>query len=712
MLDGPFPGDSPLNDTLPRIREDLSLYRYSDSGSGAPTWNLYDPLKNRYYQLGWLEMEILMRWEAGRADRIISAVNSETPLTINHDDITRVAQFLRKHELVIEYRANIPKETGERAVSLLALFNLFLRRYLFFRIPLLHPDRLLDVLSKRTGFLFTRTFLSVVVATGLLGLYLVTRQWDVFITSYQYLTAKTAVTVIFATLLVSKIFHELAHALTARRHGLSVSTMGVAFLVLWPVLYTDATEAWKLRSHRQRIAISASGIIAETCFSALATLAWSFCPEGVMRGALFVVATTSWISTLAINANPLLKFDGYHVLVDILNIPNLQDRAFSLARWHLRNLLLGLNAPPPEILGSGLRTTLVIYAYLAWTYRFFVFLAIALIVYVLVFKVAGIVLMVGEMYWFIVRPVYRELHAWFTVREQIRINARLIASLTIVVLGIALLIFPVASPVMAPAYIGAEEIIDIYPTRPGILETIHASKGSRVHQHDRLFSLKSPHLENDLKKTTYELDIANAKREQLTIDEQGLDEALVLEEKISELITRVSGINEEIDLLTVKSPETGVIRFLADDVVPGLWINESTKLLSILVDSPARGVAYLAETDVQQMSNGQRARFYFNNTSLEPIEVTITEIETSRTKVLNDPGMASNYDGQLGGGNDGDASFIFRNAVYKVRFMPVTPISTPDTIQYGTLRIQGHNRSLLSRAVQSLLAVLIRESGF
>jgi putative peptide zinc metalloprotease protein len=712
VLSAPLPGDSPLTDTLPRLREDLALYRYSDSVSGAPAWNLYDPLRNHYYQIGWPEMEILMRWDAGSAERIIAAVNSETTLDIDGDDISRVAQFLQKHQLIMQDRARIPADTGAGAGTLLDLFNFFLRRYLFFRVPLVHPDRWLEVLAGYTGFLFTRPFLLLVVASGLAGLYLVTRQWDLFVNSWQYLNAGTAVVAIIATILVSKLFHELAHALTAKRHGLSVSTMGVAFLVFWPVLYTDATEAWKLRSRRKRIAISISGIIAETGFSALATFAWSFCPEGEMRGALFVVATTSWISTLAINGNPLLKFDGYHVLVDALNIPNLQERAFSLARWHLRNFLLGLNAPPPEILADGLRITLIIYAYLAWIYRFFVFLAIALIVYLFLFKVAGLVLMTGELYWFIFRPVNQELRTWYTLRRQIRVNARLIGGLAVLAAGITVLLLPVANPVMAPAHIGTEEIVDIYPARPGRLEQIHVSRNDRVDRHDRLFSLESPRLGNELQKTSYDLDIAREKRAQLSTDVQGLDEVLVLEEKISELTVRVRGIREEMALLTHKAPDAGVIRYLADDVSRGVWVNESRKLISILLDRPARGVAFLGESEVQHIASGQGAQFYSENAITGPVEVTITEIEIARTKVLDDPGLASIHGGRLQVGDEGGTSFLLQDSVYKVRFE--LPESAPalNSVRYGTLRIQGRKQSLLSKAVDSILAVLVRESGF
>jgi putative peptide zinc metalloprotease protein len=98
---------------------------------------------------------------------------------------------------------------------------------------------------------------------------------------------------LIAALLLAKTAHELGHAFTAKRYGLRVPTMGVAFLVFWPVLYTDTTEAWKLTERKQRLAISAAGISAELIIAVIALLLWGIFPDGPARSAIFVVATTA-----------------------------------------------------------------------------------------------------------------------------------------------------------------------------------------------------------------------------------------------------------------------------------------------------------------------------------------------------------------------------------------------------------------------------------
>lgn len=117
--------------------------------------------------------------------------------------------------------------------------------------------------------------------------------------------------------------------------------------------------------------------------------------------------------TLAINLNPFMRFDGYYLLSDWLEVENLQDRAFARGKWWLREKLFGLGDPPPEPFGEPLGKGLLVYAFGTWIYRFFLFLGIAVLVYAYFFKVLGIFLFLVEILWFIGLPIWRELQAWW-----------------------------------------------------------------------------------------------------------------------------------------------------------------------------------------------------------------------------------------------------------------------------------------------------------
>ncbi len=191
--------------------------------------------------------------------------------------------------------------------------------------------------------------------------------------------------------------HEFGHAYTTKRFGCRVPTcMGLALLVMVPVLYTDVNESWKLTDRRHRLAIGLAGVTAELCCAAIAMCAWGFLPNGPARSAAFLVATSTWITTVLINLSPFMRYDGYYVLSDWLETPNLHQRAFALARWWLREKLLGLDDPPPEALPESRRRLLVFFAFLTWAYRFTLFLGIAAVIYHFAVKaVRGVAMMVA-----------------------------------------------------------------------------------------------------------------------------------------------------------------------------------------------------------------------------------------------------------------------------------------------------------------------------
>src|SRR5690606_35220026 len=213
------------------------------------------------------------------------------------------------------------------------------------------------------------TAIAVLVAS-LLGLVLVARQWDSFSHGVMEMLTPSGLLGFAMALVLSKTLHEMGHALVATRLGVRVAHMGVAFLVLWPMLYTDTGESWRLRSHRQRLAISVAGVTVELALAGLATLAWALLDDGALRQAMLYLATTGWVLSLALNVSPFMRFDGYFILSDLLDFPNLHERAGATARVALRRRLLGLNDPYPEALNPRARRALTLFAFATWLYRF------------------------------------------------------------------------------------------------------------------------------------------------------------------------------------------------------------------------------------------------------------------------------------------------------------------------------------------------------
>ncbi len=334
--------DDEADQLLPPLREDLRFSETAASRSGEPSWVIQDPLVNRFYRIGWLEFECLLRW--GQTPRQICAqVCNETALQPDVEHVLQLRQFLHQHHLLRSHSSSAP--AGEK--NSWQSWRWWLHHYLFFRLPLLHPQRHLKTLAAALAWLFSPLTAVLIVLLSLLGIVLVLHQWDSFRSAVVESFSTEGLLSFALALILAKTLHELGHALVATRLGLRVAHMGIAFVVLWPMLYTDTGESWKLRSARQRLAIASAGILTELALAGLATLGWALCDPGALRNALLYLATTSWVLSLALNASPFMRFDGYFILSDLLDFPNLHERASALARVSMRRLLLGLREPWP-----------------------------------------------------------------------------------------------------------------------------------------------------------------------------------------------------------------------------------------------------------------------------------------------------------------------------------------------------------------------------
>jgi putative peptide zinc metalloprotease protein len=428
---------------LPPLREDLRLIDGASAADGSPTWVIVDPVRGKYFQIGWAAYQILSRWSGRSTQVILSQIHADTTCRATTQDIDDLLRFLYGNHLMREppqggYRAYAAQAEAARPQWLIWLVH----HYLFFQIPLVRPDRFLRATIPFVEWLFSKSVAWIIALIGLAGVYLVSRQWGVFTATILHFFTPRGLALYALSLAIVKVFHELGHAYTATRYGCRVPTMGIAMIVMVPMLYSDTSDAWKLTSRRQRAAIGAAGMIVECALAALAIFVWNFLDDGVARSLVFIVATTSLMVGAAINLSPLMRFDGYYVLSDWMGIPNLQDRAFAFGRWQLRRLLLGLDMPMPEPVAAAQRRFLVCFAWAVWAYRFMLFLGIALMVYHYFFKLLGLILFAIEIGWFIVLPIVGELKIWWTLRREIVERRRGWLSAGVLACVIALLFVP------------------------------------------------------------------------------------------------------------------------------------------------------------------------------------------------------------------------------------------------------------------------------
>jgi putative peptide zinc metalloprotease protein len=698
--------------TLPPLREDLRFIEGASDVDGSPTWVIADPIRERYFQIGWAAYQMLSRWNGRSAEAVLSQIHAETTCRATRQDLDNLLRFLYENQLMRDppqggYRAYAAHVEASRPLWLRWLVH----HYLFFQIPLVRPDRFLRATLPYVEWLFSPSAACIIAFLGLTGLYLVSRQWDAFTaTMLHFFTPRGFMAYVFC-LAVVKVFHELGHAYTATRYGCRVPTMGIAMVVMVPMLYSDTSDAWKLTSRRRRAAIGAAGMIVEISLAALAIFLWNFLDDGVVRSLVFIIATTSLLVGIGINLSPFMRFDGYYVFSDLLGIPNLHDRAFAFGQWQLRRLLFGLDLPMPEQVSVVRRRFLVCFAWAVWAYRFVLFLGIAFLVYEFFFKLLGIILFVVEIGWFILLPVAREFKVWWGLRGMIGERGRAWASAGALVCLTAVLFIPWSDRISLPAVLESMPHATIYAPAPGRIIELAVKEGRRVEAGDKLVVLESPVLERDMALTHKRIEVEQLRGRRQFIDQQELAKHQVTLETLKSRLTQLEGLQQQQQNLSLTAPIAGTLTDRAEALHVGRWINKELPLAYVIDLAGEELHALAPETDVGYLRAGQPARFIPEGPDRPSLKAKVVEIRDIDETSFTVPYLASLYGGAVPVREDAARKLRPEISVYRVTLHLVeTPPQWNQAVR-GTVLVEGPRVSLAQRVWEQGARVFIRESG-
>ena len=692
---------------LPPLREDLSLAR-GPAADGAPTWTLYDPARHRFIRIGWQDFEILSRWALRTPAAIVSALRQETTLRPNEEDVLHLATFARRAGLL---RVTTARDTaGLAAAQIVAkrsAASWLMHNYLFLRLRLINPDRFLTAMLPLVRFMFTRAYLFVLAAMSLLGLFLISRQWDTYTHSLIEQFTLDGLLWMAVALSITKVVHELGHGFAAKRYGCRVPAMGVAFLVLWPVLWTDTTDAWRLVSRRRRLVIDAAGMVAEVNVAAIASIVWAVLPDGPARAAAFVLSSSTWILTLFVNLSPLMRFDGYYLLSDALDVANLQDRAFAFTRWVLREALFRPRAAPPERFRPAMAHILVAYALASWIYRFLLFTGIALLVYNIAFKVLGLVLMAIELWYFVARPILRELGVWVRLVTRTRLNIHVVVTGMLLLAACAALVIPWRGRVDAPALVRSARQATLLTNEAGRLEAV-PTQGQRFAEGQVVFALTSLDIAHAVRVAEADLEAAQAVVAAREFDAQGRRSRQSAFARASEAAAALVHAQARAADLQVHAPFDGVLTDIPAGLREGADLRR-LEPLGVLIDTAEAVVeAYVNEADLPRVADGAAARFIAPDRELP--ELRVASIAKASTRVLQSPELASVNGGPIAVRRDQKGELVPDRAVYRVLLKVDGDVPAPRR-EVGQVAIRGPAESIARVLYRRILAVLWREAS-
>lgn len=697
---------------LPRLRQELRLLPGQVTNDGAPTWLIHDPVRHRYFSISYEIVDLLRLWTEKGDQALLDYVENSEEKEDYQRRLKSLVFFLHANNLTIDppeddYRAFVAQTEAMQKSP----FQQALHGYLFFRVPLFRPHKFLKRTVHLVEPLFSWQFLSTLAFLGVFGLYFVSREWDQFQATFLHFFSLQGLAIYGLSLIFVKTLHELGHAYMAARLGVRVNTMGVAFMVMLPLLYTDVSDSWRLRSKKQKLLIDSAGIFVELSIALIATFLWVFLPEGPFKSAAFVLATTSWILSLAINLNPFMRFDGYYILADAWGISNLQARSFAFAKWWLRELLFDLRQLPPEPMLKRTQNFLIAYAIGVWLYRFFLFLGLALLVYFMFFKVLGVLLFVVEIYWFILRPILGEFKVWWDIKREIANHRRAFISAGGLIAAVVLMFVPLDKTVRVPAVMSATEENIVYPPYPAYIKISHLKDGMLVNEGMPLVVLKSPELDHKQQQVQRRVKLLKARIARLVGDPKELESLLVLKQQLQARKEEAKGLRRELAKLVVRAPMDGVLRDLNSEIHEGRWVDPKTEMAMIVtgptIAMKAKGL--VDEQDLWRLKVGSGGVFIADNPVLSSRDVRLNSVAYSGTQNLDIPYLASVYGGPVAVEEDEEKSLRPVTSSYLATFSSDDAVYQKAT--RGVVHLKGQSESLAHAIWRQVFRIFVREVG-
>jgi putative peptide zinc metalloprotease protein len=507
-----------------RLRADLQIERQKHEGRTC--YVVKDPVSLRYFRLKEREHFLLERMDGGHTlDEVQKEYEKHfRPARLSLEGIEGFARLL----LTAGLAQNDSPQTGSRLFEQRRLHHRrrwlgILGQILYFQIPLFDPDRLLERLLSRLRWFCTKGFFCLGAAAMMAAALLVLTHFDAvrgrLPSTYEFFNVQTFVLLWIAVGAV-KILHELGHGLLCKAFGGEVHEMGVLFLCFFPCLYCNVTDAWTLPSKWRRILISFAGIYVELLIASFATFVWWMAPAQPVLGrfclGLMVVCS---VNTLFFNANPLLRYDGYYILADWLEIPNLRERSDRFLKNLALRLLLGINAGMDAPMAPGSRVFFALYAVASYCYRWVItfgvlwFLCVCLEPYKL--GSLGALLAAGSAASMLGQPIYRLTKAIHNrgrlpqmQRKRVLLVGSALAGAVLIACLVPLPFGRIRQAALVRLQPDAEEMV--FVPAPAALERLYVRDGQAVKQNDILAEFRSIDLETSREEARSEFEIRTA----------------------------------------------------------------------------------------------------------------------------------------------------------------------------------------------------------
>ncbi len=517
---------------------------------------------------------------------------------------------------------------------------------LFVKFPLLDPEEQLERWLPLVSPLFTWAgaliWLCVVCAAAVLAV----SHWSALTHNFaDHALAPTNLLILALTYPVTKAVHELGHAFATKIWGGEVHEMGITMLAFMPIPYVDCSSASAFLDKRQRMIVGAAGIIVEFFLAALALFVWLNVQPGIVREIAFNVMLIGGVSTLFFNGNPLLRFDGYYVLADAVEIPNLATRSRKYLSYLFIRYVFGVREARSPVTAPGEAGWFLVYGTASMLYKFFVMFVIIVFISAKFF-VIGLMLAGWIIATQIFLPIVKQV-SFVLLSPQIqrhRVRAVATTFLTLIAVIVLLFLVPVPSRTMAEGVVWLPEQSQVKAAINGTVVRVLAAPDSRVEPGEPLFETEDPFLPVNVKLIESQLRELSVRYDaQRRVDRV---RAQIIKEEMAAIQANLADARDRLGRLIVRSEVAGKLIVPNAEDMPGRFIKQGETLGYITDSSPITARVVLKQGEyalVRERTLEVEARF--SDRIDEPLEATIKR-EVPAANYL----LPSKVLGRIGGG--------------------------------------------------------------
>jgi putative peptide zinc metalloprotease protein len=636
-----------------------------------------DPVALKYHRLYPEQYHVLSLLDGKRSlQEIRDGLRREFPtLHVTLADIQHLITDLHDKDLTVSSRFG-------QAPGLIKLlrkrrrqkFQKSVTNILYLRLPGWDPERTLQWMYPKVRLLFHPWAVFLGVAFTMASLLLMAAQYEVFVQKlpefHQFFGWPNLI-YMWLMLGMTKVIHEFGHGLACKHFGGECHEMGMMLLVFMPCLYCDVSDSWMLKNKWQRIAIGAAGMYIEAVISAVSVFLWWNTEPGLLHHLCLNTFFVTAVTTVIFNANPLMRYDGYYILSDWLEIPNLRPKADRMVREKFSWYCLGIESHPDPFMPKTGRAWFVLFAIAAALYRWVIMFGITLFLYTVLkpygLQSIGITLAVASLLGIVFslgRNTFRIITA---PRSKPMSRPKLAATLAVVSLLLAVgVLAPIPLHIEAPFLLEPHDVQRVYAVTPGQLTELSVRPGQRVSRGTVLMRLSNLEKEDKRRLLSVERKVQQTETHLYLVLDDPARESLAQERLVS-IDEQRAELERQLQRLTIVAPCDGTI--VAPPRIPepkrdpvhhqldkwhgspldlanvGSYIEERTHLLSVAPNDQFVAVILIDQADRNDLSVGQEVQLQFEHLPGQIYTATITKISRRHSDFA--PKALSN---KLGGG--------------------------------------------------------------